>query len=453
MSWLLAHTALVLVSALTVLASRVILTQRRPPQATVAWLLAVVLVPYIGLPLYFMLGVRKHRGTDLSLGALAEGCTVPLRQATSADRLVRSYGLPGMALGNAFLLLDTGEAAYHTLLEMVEAAEHTLWVSLFIVADDAVGRAFLQALTRRATDGLDVRVMLDAVGSRALPMRRLDALRAAGGHTAWYGSRIGRSIDLRNHRKLVLADQRRVFAGGMNVTTECMGPTPDIARWRDLAFHLEGPAAAHFTAIFRADWTDASADALTMPPFVAGVAGVAGTAMVQVVPSGPAMTGDVLFDVMLSLIFSACDRLWIVTPYFIPGDTLSRALLLAVRRGVDVRIIIPARSNHTLADLARGPDLRDLRDAGAQIIRYAQGMLHAKALVSDQTAVLGSANFDLRSFFLNAETIVLLSSENEVACIARWVHGLCLNSVPELADASARREFAEAAARLIGPLL
>ena len=455
MNWLLAHLSLVAVTMLSLVAAGSLLRGRRSSQATLAWMLVIVLVPYVGLPLYLALGARKEgRRPTLPFPEVPDGETVPLAEAAPTDGLMRHYGLPGASVGNAVTLLDTGEAAYEALMGLAESAEQSVWAELYILGDDDVGRAFLDVLARRAGEGLDVRLLLDAVGSRPLPKARHAALRAAGGHVAFFEPVLHRPFrgrsNLRDHRKIVLADERRVWAGGMNVAHEYLGPTPDAARWRDLAFRLDGPAVATYGALFRSDWAFASQVAL---PSQAPVPAAAGRTTVQVVPSGPDVAEDALFDLVLSLAFAARERLWMVTPYFVPDDALERALAVAARRGVDVRLVVPDPSNQRLADLARGPALRALDAAGARVLRYTGGMVHAKALVSDGVALVGSANLDLRSLFLNAEAALVLYGAPEVEAVADWFGRLGAASTPGVVDAGRGRQLVEGVARLVGPLL
>ena len=455
MSWLATHLALVVVTALSLVAASMLLRQPRPPQATLAWLLAILLVPYVGLPLYLALGARKERLPPIPFPDIPDAEAVPPDRATETDRLLQSYGLPGASTGHAFHLLGTGEDAFAALLNLIAGAERSIWVTLFILGDDDAGHGFLDALTRRADEGLDVRLLLDAVGSRTLPRSRLDPLRAAGGHVAffepvWHRPLRGRT-NLRNHRKLFLADEQRALAGGMNVAHEYMGPTPDAARWHDLAFRLDGPAISTLAALFRSDWAFASK--IPLRSFSSPVSASVGDATVQIIPSGPDVASDALFNLVLSLAHNTHRRLWIVTPYFVPDDALARAFALAARRGVDVRLIVPDPSNHALADLARGPELRAVQDAGGHVLRHTTGMVHAKAIVADELALVGSANLDPRSLFLNAEAAVLLYDAPEVAAVATWIEQLGVTCQTGVAPVGAGRELVEGAVRLVAPLL
>ena len=176
--------------------------------------------------------------------------------------------------------------------------------------------------------------------------------------------------------------------------------------------------------------------------------------MVQVVASGPDVPDDPLYETLVSLIFAARERIWIVTPYFVPDEMLVRALTLAARRGVDVRLIVPARSNHLSADLARESYLRDLHEAGGKVLLYQSVVLHAKAVIFDnQLAVIGSANMDNRSLFLNYEVALFLYTPAQVEAVSNWATRLQANCLRDLPKPGWTRELAENIVRLFSPLL
>jgi cardiolipin synthase len=178
------------------------------------------------------------------------------------------------------------------------------------------------------------------------------------------------------------------------------------------------------------------------------------TSVVQVVASGPDVAGDPLYESLLALVFAARDRIWIVTPYYVPDEMLGRALSLAARRGVDVRLIVPARSNHLTADLARAGYLRDLHEAGGQVLSYTPVMMHGKAVIfDDQLAIIGSANMDMRSLFLNYEVALFVSTPAQVAEVSAWAKGLIVDCRRELPQPDWLREIFENVVRLLSPLL
>ena len=428
----------------------VIVVQRRPPGTTFAWLLAIVLIPYVGVPLYLIFGGRKLR-------PVGKRQLYPAVQASAADGIAGMLcrtGAPPPRGGNVVVPWTTGEAAFAGILEALETAKRSIRVSTLILGRDEVGAAILGVLARKAAEGVEVRLLLDWLYKWRASRRRIRALRRAGGRVAWFMpvwhvplvSRL--RTNLRLHRKIVVIDGQVAVVGGMNFAHEYMGPTPSPRRWRDLMAKVVGPAVGDVDAVFRADWQFAAREEL--PP--AEPLAVAGDATVQVVGSGPDVAEDLVYDAFLSAVFEARKRLWIATPYFVPDEGLARAIVLAARRGVDVRIVVPARSNHLTADLAGASYLRDVARAGGSICCYAPGMMHAKGvLVDDRLAVIGSANVDMRSLFLNYEIALFLWSAPEVAELAAWFEAQW-PSCGALPPAGRGRFVVESVARLIGPL-
>ncbi|MBC8378619.1 MAG: hypothetical protein H8E62_05540 [Planctomycetes bacterium] len=248
-----------------------------------------------------------------------------------------------------------------------------------------------------------------------------------------------------------------MMAGGANIGVEYMGPEPYENRWKDLAFTLEGPAVRHWLNVFAGDWAFAaketlSAKQLRLPD--APASEQLGTGIVQVVPSGPDVPSDALHDALLSMIYKAKKRFWAITPYFVPDDALCQALLLAARRGVDVRIILPRRSNHPLPDIVRGIPLRQIQDAGGLIMFYAPKMLHSKlVLMDDEVAVLGSANMDIRSLLLNYETAIFVYSPDEIAAVKQYIEDIMGQCDCGIGQAGLPRALGESIVRLVSPLL
>ena len=457
---LLPHLGTVLGFGLAVVLVARMGTDRRPVTSAWAWLLAIVLVPWIGVPLYLGLGGRKLRRraaakTKLYPGGRAAG------EETSVERLLAASGAPPARGANRCELLTDGQSAFDRTIEIIGAARRTIDLATFIFAGDGTGEAVTEALVARARGGVRVRLLVDAFFAFRASHRAFALLRAAGGQVAFFMPLLLRRplrgrANLRNHRKLLVVDGETAIAGGMNVADEYMGPRPRPDRWRDVAVAIRGPAALDIAHIFESDWAFAT-DAQPTPPSAAEPPAAApddAAGRVQVVASGPDTVGDPLYDVLLSIIFEARRRVTIATPYFVPDDALSRALLLAVRRGVEMTIIVPARSNHPLADLAGAGTLRDLQAAGVRVRPYLAGMLHAKVLlVDDALAIVGSANFDMRSLFLDFELALLCASPAEVSSVARWFDDTLAHCGEALAGNRRPQAFREGVARLLAPLV
>jgi cardiolipin synthase len=449
---LLSHVLSIVGFAMGALLVTTIVTQRRAPGTTFAWLLAIVLIPYVGVPLYLAIGGRKLRARATPKPRLyAPRAVVEVPRGSIAGMLCAS-GAPLPHAGNSMELHVTGELAFAALMETLRSAEKSIHISTLIVGDDATGNAILAVLEDKARAGLEVRLLIDAMFKFRANKKQLGELERAGGKLAWFMPvwhvPFRSRTNLRLHRKIIVVDGRAAIIGGMNLAHEYMGPTPAKDRWRDLSAKLVGPAVDDLDTVFRADWSFAAGEDLA----TAACSQPSGEAAIQVIGSGPDVAADLIYDAFLSAVFEARTRLWISTPYFVPDEALARGLALAVRRGVDVRVIVPARSNHLSADLAGASYLRDLDRAGAKICCYAPGMLHAKSILVDDTlAVLGSANFDMRSLFLNYEISSFFTSPAEIATIAAWFDStwpMCKPLVP----AARFRRLVESVFRLVGPL-
>jgi cardiolipin synthase len=382
----------------------------RTPQSTLAWLLGFALVPLVAIPLYLALGSRKF----------------PKRAKG------QQLAVPPVRDGHSFELLATGESAFARLLALIQCAQRSVDLTMFILGDDATGRAVIGALAERAKHGVEVRVILDAVGSMRSRRIAARALHTAGAQMRVFmplrHSPIRGRTNLRSHRKIAIVDGEVLFAGGMNLAHEYMGPpmTEGTApRWRDVAVIVKGPAAADATELFESDWVYCGGSVRSANDRVAKTVATCGETRVQFMPVGPDMTTDTMYDVLLSGIFKARERVAIVTPYYVPDDALQHALVLSARRGVKTELLVPAWSNHRVADVARREFLRELTANGVLVHYYARGMVHAKAMtIDDDFAYVGSPNFDMRSLFLNYEDAVCVYSPEAIAEVRKFIDGL-----------------------------
>lgn len=437
-----------------------ILLQKHSPSGTLAWVLVIVLLPYVGVPLYLLFGGRKvqRRAEKKVRLGLDTSMAIPEEEACVTDRILRSYNIPGAQVGHRLFLCENGQQTYNELVRLIEEAQKSIHISTFIFRPDAVGRLILTKLAEKAAAGVSVRLLMDGVGSLHTRPRHLRKLTRAGGKVAWFMPVLHRPFrgrsNLRNHRKIVVVDHKTLLAGGTNIGAEYIGPTLLSGRWRDLAFVLEGPTVRHWDEVFCRDWEFASGQTPSMPPETFTPPPPAGQAVVQFVPSGPDMEGDALYDAILSMIYAAKRRLWVVTPYFVPDEPLCQALMLAARRGVDVRVLLPRRSNHRLPDIVRGIWLRQIQQAGGLIMFYTEGMMHAKILLMDEdAAVLGSANMDIRSLLFNYESAMFVYSPEEIVVTAAWIDQLTAHCRVGIGHAGLIRSLTESIARLAAPLL
>lgn len=431
------------------------------PGGAVAWLLAIVLIPYLGVPLYLLLSGRKlgrtmqHKESLYTRGAVCGlGDGVP----RDAERILQASGMPPRRTGNHVALHFNGESAYARLVEIIEEAQHTIHIMVFILGHDEVGRSIVELLAKKAREGVRVRLLLDSLGSLWTKGRFVRRLEEAGGEIGHFlpiiSMRRKWSANLRNHRKIVVVDGVSAMVGGMNFDGRFMGPRPDGKRFLDAATFLQGPCVADIDEVFANDWRFATDQEIPAEELAQG-AEMPGVSAVQVVPSGPDVPEDTLHDALLSAMMDARERIWLVTPYFVPDEAMQKVLALQARAGHDVRIVLPAKSNHHVADLARGPAVRQLARAGAKIYAYPRKMVHAKVMVLDRAlAITGSPNLDMRSMYLNFEIALFHYDRTEIDHIAAWAEAIA--SASRQLDAKAPgmvREWIEGLGALAAPLI
>jgi cardiolipin synthase A/B len=426
---------------------------QRSPSSALAWLLAILLVPYLGVPAYVLFGGRKIKRMVRNKAIVSPGTK------DEGERLVtQGVGcIFPLRSDNDISLLATGEEAYKALADLIENARESIDIATFLLGNDETGSAILGALARRAKQGVRVRLLLDALGSFRVSKRKLAPFLANGGSYAFFMPMMhlpfrGRA-NLRNHRKIIIVDNTTAILGGMNIAREYMGTPSNELRWHDLSLIVKGPVVADLNQVFCSDWQFA-AKQKTAKEDVPDRAGTGAATALQLVPSGPDVAGDPLYDDILTALFKARRRVWIATPYFIPDEMLLKAICIAAKRGIDVRIVVPKKSNHRLADLVRLNYLRQMQDSGVIICDFTPGMMHGKVLiVDDALGVVGSMNMDLRSFFLNFEIALFVYDETVVKGLESWVEGLMSQSIIGIKKANVVVEFIEGVARLLAPLL
>ena len=410
---------------LVLLAFLHMISVRRSPGSMIAWTLAMFLLPYIAVPFYFLFGHRKliRRYNKLRFTLRPVDGDRPLCNHP-VERLLHANGVPPASPKNRFELYDTPEGAYNAFMEHIENAERSIDILVYQMRLDKATRPLLEALARKAEEGVRVRLLMDSIGSAPLYLfaSRLDFLRNAGVEVAYFMPflklPVRNFINLRNHRKISIFDDSKVLTGGMNLSRDYLVPGEAPVYYRDILCRIEGRAAHYYTQIFAADWAFATARQTELPE---PPATKEGDACIQVAPSGPDTPTDGVVEGLLEAICTAEKRIWIFTPYFVPNDDFQQALTIALHRGVDVKVVVPERSDHLISDLGRGSFLRELHTKGAEILLHRGPILHAKAMLFDDTcAVVGTINFDNRSLYYNFEVVGLLYSGPQIGRIEAW---------------------------------
>lgn len=460
----------------------------RTAQGTVAWVVSLLTFPWLAVPAYWLFGsprfegyVSARRGGDSRLRdamAPALEALTPFRRVlpeerggiTAVERLAR---LPILGANRSELLLD-GEATFDSLFRGIEGARRSVVVQFYTVRDDGLGRELQRRCVEKARAGVPVLFLYDLIGSYSLPRHYVETLEAAGVRVAGFRStrsrRPGRlQINFRNHRKVVVVDGRAGWVGGLNVGNEYLGRDPRIGPWRDTHLRVEGPAALALQLAFVEDWHWATGDVPELPwepvPVDGGGGGEGGANLpsnrdepVLILPSGPADPVSTAGLLVQHAIHSAAERLWITSPYFVPDEAVLEGLKLAAFRRVDVRILLPQRSDSRVVDLAGLPPLEALLRAGVRIYRYQAGFLHAKTVVVDGlAAAVGTVNIDNRSFRLNFEITAILFGEGAIREVADAFEADLARSrelsVEEMQDRNFAARLASRVAYLFAPVL
>ncbi len=452
-SWILTHIEVVGVIFLTLVVAFILLQQRRSPQSTAAWILFLLLLPYVAVPLFLGLGFRKqgrryeavrfHHNDD------------PQPPVHPLDETFQNFDMPPARQAQQLTLLETPKSAYDGVMTLIDGAHTSLDCLFYIVADDSTGAAFVDALATKARSGVKVRLLMDRLGTLRGPHKALETLKQAGAEVLFFSPFLqipgAGHLNLRNHRKMIIADNARVFSGGMNMGAHYISDRPHSGHWVDLAFILEGMSVQTFCDVFRSDWEVASKREVSQK--ISPAPQTAGSATVQLVPSGPDIVEDPLHDGMIRALYMANRRIWIATPYFVPTEQLANALRIAALRGVDVRIMVPQKSNQRIADFARGGYLRDAEAAGAAIHYFTPGMMHAKVVLIDDVGTVGSANFDVRSMLLNFETMLFVYDASTVSILSDWFKARQADCHSTTPTPSVPRRLAEGVFRIGAPIL
>ncbi len=471
---MLISAVVVLIHAFGVLSAIHAVANVRTPQGAIAWAISLLTFPYLALPLYWILGRNRfhgyvealqrgaleqadHGGVAIILERLREHQVDPPPDRTGDLQVLAQLSRVPYTQGNALELLIDGEATFSAILAALEAAERYILIQFFIIKDDDLGHELHARLLRKAAAGIAIRVLYDEIGSHALPKTYIETLRVAGIAVSAFHTTRGRrnrfQLNFRNHRKIVVVDGRVAFVGGLNVGDEYLGHGP-LGHWRDTHLRVKGPVVQALQLVFLADWYWAS----RQTPDLEWRPAAASDQVALIFPTGPADALETCSMFFHQAIVGARRRLWIASPYFVPDLPVFEALQLAALRGVDVRILLPAKPDHKLVYLASFSFLEAADRTGIQIYRYQNGFLHQKVvLVDDEVAAVGTANLDNRSLRLNFEVMAVAIDRTfagqVAAMLERDFQQSRRTSAADLRDRSWPFRWAVRAARLFDPIL
>ncbi len=457
----------------------VIFLENRDPAKTVVWLLILGALPVLGALLYLVFGrtFRRHKlmsrndniesrlerivnnqqsrlaGNDVAIGDKGP-------QKKKLIRLLLKDALAPLTVNNRLEVLTNGEDTFKALFDALEGAKDYIHLEYYIFKDDEVGRDVLKILSRKASKGIEVRVLVDGWGSRKIASG-LSELHQAGAEAEWFlpvrFPFLSSKLNLRNHRKVVIVDGRMGFIGGLNIGDEYLSRNKKFGFWRDTFVRLEGESVHFLQTVFLNDWyfaTGRSVDGRKYYPHLDRV----GEQLSQIAASGPDSDWEPILQVFFTAMTGAEKKIYIETPYFIPDESALMALKTAALSGLDVKIIFQGVPDHKLTYWASHSYFEELLEAGVRIYSYRKGILHAKILIIDgEIGSVGSANFDMRSFRLNFEISAFVYNREFAARLEQdFVHDLADSEeirVVEFRQRPISYRIKESGARLLSPLL
>lgn len=442
----------------------------RTSQGSIAWLVSLAFLPFPTTIIYLVFGWKHFDSYALTRMQVRQSRLIRSEDLAVIDREAgaawpvqrRAAGMPFLAGNTAELLVD-GDATFELIFEGIASAKAYIFVQFYILRSDALGQRLAAALMERARAGVAVYLLYDDVGSGGLSNAYKEQLRAEGVEIYGFNHRhkflrlFGpMRINYRNHRKSVVVDGKIAWTGGANIGVEYLGEDERFGHWRDTQLKLEGPAASSVALIFQEDWLWATGEALDVP--LPDPVDEPGDVSALVMATGPADTLEACAIAFVDIIGQARERLWVVSPYFVPDTDMRTALYAAILRGVDVRIMLPAKPDHMLVWLASNAHADAMVEHDIAIYRYQKGFLHQKVLLmDDKIASVGTVNFDNRSFAINFEMTVWMPDRKMVDAVEKMLDADFANcrkvTKEEVQNRHPIPRFISQAARLFSPIL
>ncbi len=453
--------------------------ESKDPSRTLAWLLVLALLPSVGFFFYLFLGndirkrIRTKNKKNLNYDYVKKAAVlqqsiiqhVDFVKSTDSrvdDKLInlllRNSESP-FSINNEVKVLKNGEETFNSIIHALEDATDFIHLEYFIIRDDRIGRRIRNILVDKAKQGVVVRIIYDSVGCWQLGDGFFEPLKLAGAQFHPFlpvmSPLLSRELNYRNHRKIIVVDGQVGFVGGLNIGVEYLGEK-ELGFWRDTHLRLKGDSVYTLQNIFLNDWYFVSKEELSGSYYFPKTTSY-GDKVVQVTSSGPDSQWFTIHQAYFTMITTAENRVWLVTPYLVPDKSLQMALKTAALSGLDVRIIIPNKPDHFFVYWASRDNIQELLEAGVRIFTYEHGFIHSKILlVDDVCGSVGTANFDIRSLEINYEVNAFIYDREVVNQLASDFRMDLHYSKEILLEDHLRRPYRErvleAMARLVSPL-
>ncbi len=411
----------VVLYCLTIVATLVVIvSENRNPVKSLAWAIVLVLLPVVGIILYAIFGRNLKNRSLISRKGMRklhmtqdrqtiEQAAAMSPQSQQQARMSSTISHAPLYTGNSVEIFTDGASKFSRLKQDIEQAKEYINIQYYIITNDTLGREIADLLIAKVQQGVKVRVIYDHIGSYTLSSALFKYMKRGGVEAQPFlkvtFTTLMARLNWRNHRKVVVIDGKVGYIGGMNIADRYVSGTHGNKPWRDTHLRITGPAVEGLHNSFAVDWNFMKRTLLTLPEPPQPT----GNVNIQIVPSGPTDNWNGNQFVLLRAIAASHKCIYIQTPYFVPSDSLLSALKMAALSGVDVRVMIPRRTDSVILRHASGSYIKECLLAGIKIYLYDDAMLHAKVVIADDEFVsAGSSNFDFRSFEHNFECNALV---------------------------------------------
>lgn len=415
----------------------IVFFERKSPKSVWAWLLLLYFVPVVGFVFYLLLGADMKKRKMFRIKEVEDHINEAIRQqehqlkslnleeldsniSNYADLVMYNLKTSGAVItgDNDVEILTDGNKKFDQLIEDIKNAKQFIHIQYYIIKNDVLFERIHQELVKKVAEGVEVRILFDSMGCRTVSHSYWKQLNEEGIKTAEFFpaffKRLQLRINYRNHRKIVVIDNKIGYVGGFNIGKEYIGLDEKFGYWRDTHLRIQGSGIVSLHFRFLLDWNYAAKENLfgNRKYFERLYPGKKDNCLMQIISSGPDTTRQLIHDNYLRLIHKAKERIYIQSPYFIPDESVMDALMIAVQSGVEVNIMIPCKPDHPFVYWATYSYIGDLVMAGANCYTYDNGFLHAKGIVVDgKVFCYGTANMDIRSFALNFEVNAVVYNE------------------------------------------
>lgn len=469
----------IIISMSVIFIAFIIFLENRHPTTTLTWLVVLASFPLIGFIFYLLFGrnyrkermFRKKYFLDKQAFLKVEGDFDPVNEERLVDigedqrklfYLAQELSNSPISFATKTEVLTNGEATFKKICSELRKATHHIHLEYYIVRHDGIGQEIKEILIQKASEGVKIRFLYDAVGSWELSKMYIQQLIDAGVEIVPFGRVrfpfLNSKFNFRNHRKIVVIDGSVGFVGGLNIGDEYLGKKESFGFWRDTHLLVEGEAVRSLQLIFLQDWYYMTGENLLTLPYLSPILEENIHGGVQLIAGGPDNEWSVIKNIFFSMISTAKKSVWIASPYFIPDEDIFSALKIAALSGIDVKLLVPQRPDKWIVFHASRSYFPQLMQAGVKIYEYEKGFMHSKIIiVDDELASIGTSNMDMRSFHLNFEVNAFLyrttSTETLVNDFKKdLLHSKQIN-LKEFEKRSFGLRILESTSRLLSPLL